>query len=127
MDHARSFCFSTSVPNQAFLDVSSAQNPAITYGTSGIIGLGFTGFTFLSSIDALFNKTGSSSGRSLLYNLLTDSLKEPNLLAISLQRSTDPTADVQGTFLVGEFDPDYPAVNQIPSIPWPTPHAGPFC
>jgi saccharopepsin len=103
-----------SVPNQAFLDVSSAQNPAITYGTSGIVGLGFTS---LSSIDALVNKTGSSSGRSLLYNLFSDNPKEPNFIAISLQRSADPTADVQGTFLIGELDPDYSAVNQTPPIP----------
>ncbi|KAH9999943.1 aspartic peptidase domain-containing protein [Russula vinacea] len=110
----RSFCFSISVPNQAFLDVSNAQNPAITYGTSGIMGLGFTS---LSRIDALVNKTGSSSGRSLLYNLFSDNPNEPNFIAISLQRSTDPTADVQGTFLIGELDPDYSAVNQTPSIP----------
>lgn len=103
-----------SVPNQAFLDVSSAQNPAITYGASGIMGLGFTS---LSSIDAVVNKTGSSSGRSLLYNLFSANPKEPNFIAISLQRSTDPTADVEGTFLIGELDPDYSAVNQTSPIP----------
>lgn len=110
----RSFPFSISVPNQAFLDVSSAQNPAITYGTSGIMGLGFTS---LSSIDAAVNKTGSSSGRSLLYNLFSDNPKEPNFIALSLQRSTDSTDDVQGTFLIGELDPDYSTVNQTSPIP----------
>jgi hypothetical protein len=75
------------------------------------------GFTSLSNIDALVNKTGSSSGRSLLYNLFSDNPKEPNFIAFSLQRSTDPTADVQGTFLIGELDPDYSAVNQTPPIP----------
>ncbi|KAI0278841.1 acid protease [Russula aff. rugulosa BPL654] len=103
-----------SVPNQAFLDVSDAQNPAITYGASGIMGLGFTS---LSSIDAVVNKTGSSSGRSLLYNLFSANPKEPNFIAVSLQRSTDLTDDVQGTFLIGELDPDYSAVNQTPPIP----------
>ncbi|KAI0307099.1 acid protease [Multifurca ochricompacta] len=103
-----------SIPSQAFLDVSSAQNPAITYGTSGIMGLGFTA---LSTIDALINKTGSSSGRSLLYNLFSDNLQEPNFIAFSLQRSTDLTDDVQGTFLIGELDPDYAAVNQTSPIP----------
>jgi len=103
-----------SVSNQAFLDVSSAQNPAITYGASGIIGLGFTS---LSTIDALVNKTGSSSGRSLLYNLFSANPKQPNYIAISLQRSTDPTDDVQGTFLIGELDPTYAAVNQTSPIP----------
>ncbi|KAI9467080.1 acid protease [Lactarius psammicola] len=102
-----------SVPNQAFLDVSSAQNPTIDYGTNGIMGLGFTS---LSTIDALVNKTGSSSGRSLLYNLFSDNPREPNFIAFSLQRSTDPTNDVEGTFLIGELDPDYAAVNQTSPI-----------
>ena len=110
----KAFSFSISVPNQAFLDVSSAQNPAISYGTSGILGLGFTS---LSTIDALVNKTGSSSGRSLLYNLFLDNPNEPNFIAFSLQRSSDPTADVQGTFLIGEVDPEYAAVNQTSPIP----------
>ncbi|KAH9077103.1 acid protease [Lactarius deliciosus] len=103
-----------SVPNQAFLDVSSAQNPTLDYGTNGIIGLGFTS---LSTIDALINKTGSSSGRSLLYNLFSDNPREPNFIAFSLQRSTDPTNDTEGTFLVGELDPDYTAVNETSPIP----------
>ncbi|KAH9179621.1 acid protease [Lactarius sanguifluus] len=103
-----------SVPNQAFLDVSSAQNPTLDYGTNGIIGLGFTS---LSTIDALVNKTGSSSGRSLLYNLFSDNPREPNFVAFSLQRSTDPTDDTEGTFLIGELDPDYTAVNESSPIP----------
>ena len=94
--------------------MSSAQNPAISYGTSGIIGLGFTS---LSTIDSLVNKTGSSSGRSFLYNLFLDNPSEPNFIAFSLQRSSDPTADVQGTFLIGELDPEYAAVNQTSPIP----------
>ncbi|KAI9513331.1 acid protease [Russula earlei] len=102
------------VPNQAFLDVSSAQNPTITYGASGIVGIGFTS---LSNIDALVQKTGSSSGSSLLYNIFSSQTQEPNFIAVSLQRSTDPTADVQGTFLVGELDPQYAAVVQTPPIP----------
>lgn len=106
-------CISTTVPNQAFLDVSSAQNPAIDYGADGIMGLGFTS---LSDIDALVNKTGSSSGRSFLYNLFNDNPQEPNFIALSLQRSTDPTDEVEGTLLIGELDPDYAAVNQTSAI-----------
>lgn len=102
------------VPNQAFLDVSSAQGPAIDYNTNGIFGLGFTS---LSTIDSLVNKTGSSSGRSFLYNLFSDNPQEPNFIAISLQRSTNPTDEVEGTFLIGELDPDYAAVNQTSQIP----------
>jgi saccharopepsin len=102
------------VPNQAFLDVSSAQGPAIDYNTNGIFGLGFTS---LSTIDSLVNKTGSSSGRTFLYNLFSDNPQEPNFIAISLQRSTNPTDEVEGTFLIGELDPDYAAVNQTSQIP----------
>ncbi|KAI0068713.1 acid protease [Artomyces pyxidatus] len=103
-----------SVPQQAFLDVSSAQNPALTYGTSGIMGLGFTS---LSTIDALVNQTGQSSGRSLLYNLFNDNPKEPNYIAFSLQRVSDPSDDIEGTFLVGETEPQYAAVNDSSPIP----------
>jgi hypothetical protein len=75
------------------------------------------GFTSLSTIEAFLDKTGSSSGRSLLYNLFSDNLQEPNFIAFSLQRSTDPTDDIQGTFLIGELDPDYVAVNHSSPIP----------
>ena len=83
------------------------------------------GFTSLSTIDALVNKTGSSSGRSLLYNLFSDNPQEPNFIAFSLQRSTDPTSHIEGTFLIGELDPDYAAVNQtspIPTFPMTSPN-----
>ncbi|THH19776.1 hypothetical protein EW146_g1452 [Bondarzewia mesenterica] len=103
-----------SVPQQAYLDVSSAENPALSYGTNGILGLGFTS---LSTVDALVNKTGASTGRSLLYNLFNDNPTEPNFVAFSLQRSLDPTDDIEGTFLVGEVEPQYIAVNQTTAIP----------
>ncbi|KAI0053640.1 acid protease [Auriscalpium vulgare] len=102
------------VTKQAFLDVASAQNPALTYGTSGILGLGFTS---LSTIDALVNQTSQATGRSLLYNLFADNPSEPNYIAFSLQRSNDPEAEVEGTFLVGETDPQYAAVNDTTPIP----------
>ena len=106
--------FSINVPQQAFLDVSSAVNPALSYGTSGILGLGFTS---LSTVDALVNRTGASSGRSLLYNLFNDNPTEPNFIAFSLQRSSDPTDDIEGTFLIGEVEPEYAAVNKTTAIP----------
>jgi saccharopepsin len=114
MMDSEKYSLSISVSHQAYLDASSAQNPAITYGASGIIGLGFTS---LSTIDALVNKTGSSSGRSLLYNLFNHNPTEPNFITFSLQRSTDAVDDVQGTFLIGELDPTYAAVNQTSPIP----------
>ncbi|KAH8999035.1 acid protease [Lactarius akahatsu] len=98
----------------SYSSVQFSGTPTLDYGSNGIIGLGFTS---LSTIDALINKTGSSSGRSLLYNLFSDNPREPNFIAFSLQRSTNPTNDTEGTFLIGELDPDYTAVNETSPIP----------
>jgi hypothetical protein len=80
------------------LDVSSANNPALAYGAEGLVGLGFTS---LSSIDHEVNKTGASTGRSLLYNLFQDNPSEPNFIAFALQRSTDASDTIEGTFSIG--------------------------
>lgn len=105
------------VPSQAFLDVSAASNPALSYGADGILGLGFTK---LSTIDALVNKSGSSTGRSFLFNLFQDNPSEPNFIAFLLQRSTDPHDDVQGTFSLGETEEKYSSVLNTTAIPtWP--------
>ncbi|KAL0579550.1 hypothetical protein V5O48_002479 [Marasmius crinis-equi] len=106
------------VKDQAYLDVASANNPALGYGANGLLGLGFTS---LSSIDAEVNKTGSAVGRSLLYNLFEDNPSEPNFIAFSLQRtSAKGETDIEGTFAIGEYEPKYQAVAQNPKIPtWP--------
>ncbi|GJE84392.1 A1 family peptidase [Phanerochaete sordida] len=105
------------VPSQAYLDVSQAQNPALSYGAVGIVGLGFTQ---LSTVDALVNHTGASTGRSLLYNAFEDNKAEPNYIAFSLQRSAQPDDDVEGTFSIGEVVPQYEAVLKNDPIPtWP--------
>ncbi|KAJ6515898.1 aspartic peptidase domain-containing protein [Mycena sanguinolenta] len=95
------------VASQALLDVSTANNPALGYGAEGLVGLGFTS---LSSIDHELNSTGASTGRSLLYNLFLDNPSEPNYIAFSLQRSTDTSDTVEGTFSIGETEPQYAAV-----------------
>jgi len=106
-----------SVPKQALLDVSMAQDPALGYGADGIVGLGFTS---LSTIDAIVNASSASSGRSLLYNLFNTNPNEPNFLAFLLQRSTDAYDEVQGTFSIGEYDPQHAEVANMTSIPtWP--------
>jgi saccharopepsin len=109
------------ISNQAYLNASQANNPALSYGADGIAGLGFTS---LSTIDSLLNSSGSSSGRSLLYNMFIQNPSEPNFIAFALERSTDDNADsddVQGYFSVGEYDPKYTAVTNQTSIPtWPT-------
>jgi hypothetical protein len=89
---------SLSVPQQALLDVSAAQNPALGYGADGIAGLGFTS---LSTIDALVNASSQSTGRSLLYNLFAVNPSEPNFLAFALQRSTEAGDEVEGSFSIG--------------------------
>lgn len=88
-----------SVASQAYLDVSAAANPALSYGAAGIVGLGFTS---LSTVDALVNHTGGATGRSLLYNAFADNKAEPNYIAFSLQRSAQPNDDVEGTFSIGQ-------------------------
>ncbi|KAF7288221.1 Acid protease [Mycena chlorophos] len=105
------------VASQALLDVSSANNPALAYGAEGLVGLGFTS---LSSIDNAINKTGASTGRSLLYNLFQDNPSDPNYIAFALQRDTDSSDTVQGSFSIGEVDPTYSAVlNSTPISTWP--------
>lgn len=88
------------IANQGYIDVKSAQNPALGYGADGIAGLGFTS---LSTVDALVNHTGADTGRSLLFNAFDDNPNEPNFIAFSLQRNADPDDDVQGTFSIGGF------------------------
>ena len=47
-----------------------------------------------------------------------DNPSTPNFIAFSLQRATDSIADeVNGTFSIGEVDPDYASVNSSPQIP----------
>jgi hypothetical protein len=80
------------------MDVDQANNPVLGYGLNGIVGLGFTS---LSSIDYALNETSSDTGRSLLYNLFAVNPSEPNFLAFSLSRSTDPSDEVEGSFSIG--------------------------
>ncbi|KAI0693590.1 aspartic peptidase domain-containing protein [Cytidiella melzeri] len=106
-----------SVSSQAYLDVSAAVNPALQYGATGIAGLGFDS---LSTVDALVNHTGSSTGRSLLHNLFADNTNEPNFISFALQRTADNNNDVQGTFSIGEVSPQYASVlnnDPLPTFP----------
>ena len=89
---------SINVTKQAFIDATTANNPILSYGVDGIVGLGFTK---LSSIDYALNKTGATDGRSLLYNLFLDNPKEPNFIAFSLQRTSEASGDVDGSFTIG--------------------------
>jgi saccharopepsin len=89
-----------SVPKQALLDVSAAQDPTLGYGASGIAGLGFTS---LSTIDAIVNASRGSTGRSLLFNLFSVNPQEPNFIAFSLQRSTEAGDEIQGIFSIGSY------------------------
>jgi len=86
-----------SVPSQAFLDASISQNPALSYGAAGILGLGFDS---LSTIDLYVNSTGASTGRTLLYNLFRDNPSEPNYIAFSLQSNSD-NDQISGSFSIG--------------------------
>lgn len=89
-----------SIKNQTFLNVNSAKSPAIGYGAQGILGLGFTS---LSTIDAIVNQTGSSAGRSLLFNAFADNPNEANFISFALPRSIDPDHDVLGAITIGPW------------------------
>ncbi|CCM04794.1 uncharacterized protein FIBRA_06987 [Fibroporia radiculosa] len=105
------------VASQAFMDVSDASNPALSYGADGIIGLGFDS---LSTVDALVNRTGASTGRTFLYNAFAQNKSEPNFISFSLQDDADPDDTVQGFFSIGEYDPKYTAVDKsYPISTWP--------
>lgn len=105
------------VPNQALLAASSAVNPALSYGAEGILGLGFTQ---LSTIDALVNRTGASTGRSFLYNAFRDNLQTPNFISLALERASDTADEIQGVITVGEYDSSYSAVaNTTHHSTWP--------
>ncbi|EAU84781.1 hypothetical protein CC1G_00300 [Coprinopsis cinerea okayama7 len=106
-------------PRQAFLDADSAYNPALGLGADGVVGLGFNR---LSSIDHELNKTGATSGRSLLYNLFDANPEEPNFIAFALHRDIDgeDEDEVEGSFAIGEFEPEYTAILGNAPIPtWP--------
>jgi len=91
---------SISVLNQAFLDAEDVKNPAMGYGAQGIAGLGFNR---LSSIDLVINETQQSTGRSLLFNLFETNPTEPNFIAFALQRNSDKSDEIEGSFSIGEY------------------------
>jgi saccharopepsin len=117
-NHALTALCSLNISNQALMDISDAKNPALSYGADGILGLGFTS---LSTIDALVNKSGSDSGRAFLYNAFAQNKSEPNFIAFALARSGDTDADaIEGSFAIGEYEPEYAHIESTNAIPtWP--------
>jgi saccharopepsin len=108
------------VVNQSFLDVSVVNNPALSYGAQGMLGLGFTS---LSNIDHLLNQTGSSAGRSFLFNAFSLNPQEPNFISFLLSRSSDDRLEdqVNGAITISEYVPEYQQIEQTPAIStWPT-------
>jgi saccharopepsin len=107
------------VANQSFLDVSVVNNPALSYGAQGMLGLGFTS---LSNIDHLMNQTGSSAGRSFLFNAFSINPKQPNFISFVLSRLSDDQleGDANGAITIGEYVPEYKQIEQTPAIStWP--------
>ena len=98
--------------------MSVANNPALGFGAEGLIGLGFTS---LSNIDYLMNRTGSSAGRSFLFNAFSINPQEPNFISFALSRSSDGQDAVGGAMTIGEYVKGYERIEQTPAIPtWPT-------
>ncbi|QRV72918.1 aspartyl protease [Ceratobasidium sp. AG-Ba] len=107
------------VSSQAFMMATSSNNPILEWGAQGLVGLGVNS---LSTIDQLVNSTGSSWGRSLLYNIFAQSPTTPNFIAFLLQRSGDAASlSSEGSFAVGELEPEYEAaITATEAIPtWP--------
>ncbi|KAK2466208.1 hypothetical protein APHAL10511_001850 [Amanita phalloides] len=108
-----------SVPQQAFVEATSVDNPAVESGARGVAGLGFTS---LSSIDAKGNQTQSNADRSLLYNLFQVNPSQPNFIGFILQPnfSNSSHTSQEGSFSIGEYEPGYERIANQPSIPtWP--------
>ncbi|KAG8753314.1 hypothetical protein FRC12_011584 [Ceratobasidium sp. 428] len=106
-------------PSQAFMMATSANNPILSWGAEGLLGLGTN---TLSTIDRLVNDTGSSWGRSVLYNIFAQSPNTPNFIAFLLQRSEDASSvSGEGSFTIGELEPEYrAAIDATEPIPtWP--------
>ncbi|KAI0750873.1 acid protease [Daedaleopsis nitida] len=101
------------VANQAFIDATTSDNPIMNYGVNGIVGLGFTK---LSSINHALQVSNMEGGESLLYNLFLDNPKEPNFIAFALQSTTEQEGDVEGSFTIGELEPEYAHVSSSPKI-----------
>ena len=114
-DHPR-----VQVANQSFLDVSVVNNPALSYGAHGMLGLGFTS---LSNIDRAMNQTGSSAGRSFLFNAFSINPQQPNFISFVLSRLSDDQLgdEANGAITIGEYVPEYKQIEQTPAIStWPT-------
>ncbi|CUA69158.1 hypothetical protein RSOLAG22IIIB_03837 [Rhizoctonia solani] len=108
------------VSSQAFVLATSANNPILNWGADGLLGLGLNS---LSTVDHLVNNTGNSWGRTLLYNIFSQSPKTPNFIAFLLQRSEhDFNGAAEGSFTIGELEPEYESkINATEAIPtWPT-------
>jgi len=86
------------VPSQAFIDVQSANNSALSYNSNGIVGLGFTRD---SVVDNAVSDTNVLKGHSLLYNIFNLYPEEPNFIAFALQRDKDGGDEVDGSFSIG--------------------------
>jgi hypothetical protein len=80
------------------------------------------GFTSLSNIDHLLNQTGSSAGRSFLFNAFSVNPQEPNFISFALSRSSDDQLEdeVNGAITISEYVPEYKQIEQTPPIStWP--------
>ncbi|KAH7343446.1 aspartic peptidase domain-containing protein [Rhizoctonia solani] len=108
------------ISSQAFMLATSANNPILNWGADGLLGLGLNS---LSTVDHLVNSTGGSWGRTLLYNVFSQSPETPNFIAFLLQRSEHGLdATTEGSFTIGELEPEYEsAIGATEVIPtWPT-------
>ena len=66
------------------------------------------------------NHTGSSAGRSFLFNAFSINPQEPNFISFALSRYGDDQDEVDGAMTIGEYVEEYKQVEQTPAIStWP--------
>lgn len=112
---------SYTIPNQAFISASSAQDFGFfDFGAVGILGLAFDD-TNLSPINAALEDAfggGTTLGRTPISNVFAQNPTTPNAFDVLLDRSSDLDTSSTGTFLIGEHAPTYAdAVAAAPRLP----------
>lgn len=107
------------VPNQAFLNVSSASDFDLIFG-DGIVGILGLSFDYDSNVDIEcdirwgFNQ---SLCGSFLTNLFAQNETLSNFITVQLSRADDPQASADGVFTISEHDPQFANITNQPQLP----------
>ncbi|KAJ7452711.1 aspartic peptidase domain-containing protein [Mycena galericulata] len=100
--------------NATFIDVGLVED----LGINALIGLAFES-TQTSPLTATLETAGSNptAGNPFLYNIFAQTPGQDNFIGISLSRTDDLEGTADASFTINEFDPQYTAVANAPTIP----------